>query len=269
MLTRRASASGSSPLARGLRSYRSVDPRPHPDHPRSRGVYPSYSAGPGTVPGSSPLARGLRVTRLRPGRGPGIIPARAGFTRTRTRCRSNAGDHPRSRGVYDNTADAARAAKGSSPLARGLQHGHVHFEGEFRIIPARAGFTLASCMILTYLRDHPRSRGVYALRRRRLPGDAGSSPLARGLRVQHVPVPLAVRIIPARAGFTAITVSPYVLIPDHPRSRGVYSPESTPVQGKDGSSPLARGLRLTTRQRGVAERIIPARAGFTIQPCPC
>ena len=93
-------AAGSSPLARGLpkaalgcREHLRIIParagftrRPRrrrqegPDHPRSRGVYPSMVKAPMTRPGSSPLARGL------PGRGEErppvhrIIPARAGFT---------------------------------------------------------------------------------------------------------------------------------------------------------------------------------------------
>ena len=70
------------------------------DHPRSRGVYPRRRSPSTPGPGSSPLARGLRADRRRPGGGPRIIPARAGFT---TRCSSPATrspDHPRSRGVY-------------------------------------------------------------------------------------------------------------------------------------------------------------------------
>ena len=112
---------GSSPLARGLprrrhhrRRVRRIIPAragftevfvchetTGEDHPRSRGVY-TRTAGtgtrfPGSSPlarvyapsavliaprrGSSPLARGLQGVALGQQGGPGIIPARAGFTR--------------------------------------------------------------------------------------------------------------------------------------------------------------------------------------------
>ena len=52
------------------------------------------------------------------------------------------------------------------------------------------------------IKDHPRSRGVYA--HRELPhGDGGgSSPLARGLHGLEEMKCMLLRIIPARAGFT-------------------------------------------------------------------
>ena len=94
---------------------------------------------------------------------------------------------------------------------------------------------------------------------------------------------MCVRIIPARAGFTARTTSGLPEPWDHPRSRGVYldqpvvvrnpvdHPRSRGVYGgrfrvslwRVGSSPLARGLpRRSVVEFGQA-RIIPARAGFT------
>ena len=114
--------------------------------------------------------------------------------------------------------------------------------------------------------DHPRSRGVY--RRPPCPGGqpAGSSPLARGLRVDLLASEFAGRIIPARAGFTTWLRSPPALGGDHPRSRGVYNVVEVPSCPRRGSSPLARGLRawgvVWWRSRG----IIPARAGFTSSP---
>ena len=70
------------------------------------------------------------------------------------------------------------------------------------IIPARAGFTAADYDGVTFDEDHPRSRGVYALRKAALKSEAGSSPLARGLRSSEAGRLLGQRIIPARAGFT-------------------------------------------------------------------
>ena len=91
--------------------------------------------------------------------------------------------------------------------------------------------------------DHPRSRGVYSMRCPAFTPEAGSSPLARGLRVAPDPLDGPVRIIPARAGFTAWTYGPAALC--------------------HGSSPLARGLLGEVGEDQVRLGIIPARAGFT------
>mgnify|MGYP001673488441 CR=1 FL=1 len=50
--------------------------------------------------GSSPLARGLPLLVHTPGLASRIIPARAGFTVSRSPRAVPARDHPRSRGVY-------------------------------------------------------------------------------------------------------------------------------------------------------------------------
>ena len=91
---------GSSPLARGLpellegpavvngiipaRAGFTESSREHSgntaDHPRSRGVYFCFVGRRSLLPGSSPLARGLRTASIELRDGPGIIPARAGFT---------------------------------------------------------------------------------------------------------------------------------------------------------------------------------------------
>ena len=111
---------GSSPLARGLRSFmrgEAFEIRIIParagftrsvmasfqvlvDHPRSRGVYrAAWSPGP-MAKGSSPLARGL--------------PKLAAMTKCAWE------DHPRSRGVYFVIVMVSQGDWGSSPLARGL-----------------------------------------------------------------------------------------------------------------------------------------------------
>ena len=96
----REASGGSSPLARGLRIARricdqedgiiparagfthprSTRPPRKPDHPRSRGVYWSWSVRSRCSWGSSPLARGLPSPSGTRHRRMGIIPARAGFT---------------------------------------------------------------------------------------------------------------------------------------------------------------------------------------------
>ena len=91
----------------------------------------------------------------------------------------------------------------------------------------------------------------------------GSSPLARGLPAAVPPGLGTPGIIPARAGFTWRRRSPRPRTGDHPRSRGVYPGEALRPGLRPGSSPLARGLRGPTEPAGYADRIIPARAGFT------
>ena len=91
----------------------------------------------------------------------------------------------------------------------------------------------------------------------------GSSPLARGLHRDAIPVPAAARIIPARAGFTNLNRKDPDHERDHPRSRGVYAPRPRRPPRPPGSSPLARGLLWIDEAARTADRIIPARAGFT------
>ena len=173
--------------------------------------------------GSSPLARGL----LQDGAGTGgderIIPARAGFTTSSSFQRLYPTDHPRSRGVYLAKRCLPCRRNGSSPLARGLLSASFLDRQPPGIIPARAGFTSRIWLRWLRMRDHPRSRGVYADGRFSVVDSPGSSPLARGLRQGPSSGQLGVGIIPARAGFTCLL--PYVITPppDHPRSRGVYS----------------------------------------------
>ena len=217
----------------------------------------------GAPAGSSPLARGLRGSVSWTTAQQGIIPARAGFTNSRTFRRPGRQDHPRSRGVYASAAASSAVPPGSSPLARGLPVDDADSAGEPGIIPARAGFTASASTAPSGPPDHPRSRGVYLTRGAASRWFRGSSPLARGL--------LPVRglddgehgIIPARAGFTSSGTRSTASSEDHPRSRGVYDQTDEETRLKNGSSPLARGLLDLGVQRGQAARIIPARAGFT------
>ena len=254
---------GSSPLARGLlptgltqnieeriiparagfTRTAASNQRPCSDHPRSRGVYSRKLAAPQVGNGSSPLARGLRSAQDGAGYGPGIIPARAGFTCRTRRTPTTRRDHPRSRGVYMLKSMLDALFSGSSPLARGLPDGVVVQGGPEGIIPARAGFTAHRRSSVHDHPDHPRSRGVYEDTDEHSPRELGSSPLARGLRVGVMVTYTVHRIIPARAGFTRRIARSASRRSDHPRSRGVYLGPSHLPSLSHGSSPLARGLR--------------------------
>ena len=113
------------------------------------------------------------------------------------------------------------------------------------------------------VKDHPRSRGVYCGWRGAFSWSSGSSPLARGLPLGAEAAAHADRIIPARAGFTALWRGPAGPHPDHPRSRGVYAFVFCSYVCSTGSSPLARGLRHRLPPGDDLRGIIPARAGFT------
>ena len=154
-------APGSSPLARGLHYYyneiglesgiipaRAGFTSPNfggaaqmGDHPRSRGVYDHVNTRNTFYYGSSPLARGLRTELLKPRVRTRIIPARAGFTKFLANVSKEAGDHPRSRGVYQYCPGRQSLVGGSSPLARGLRTHRRFSPARCGIIPARAGFT--------------------------------------------------------------------------------------------------------------------------------
>ena len=193
----------------------------------------------------------------------GIIPARAGFTRRRGKLIRLPGDHPRSRGVYQEFIAQATQMGGSSPLARGLlERERRRREGD-GIIPARAGFTTATRMPPIVREDHPRSRGVYCRQADKSLFREGSSPLARGLRKSGTDALIERRIIPARAGFTALRTASSFGRSDHPRSRGVYRVWWELAFNADGSSPLARGLLPEGARPHAHGGIIPARAGFT------
>ena len=172
------------------------------DHPRTRGVYETPLGEYIHTSGSSPHTRGLQALVRRISAAQGIIPAHAGFTRSRPRRRGGGRDHPRTRGVYLTTAVSRSSTLGSSPHTRGLPDA-----------PHVSRLTLL---------DHPRTRGVYWFPFSPAKRGPGSSPHTRGLRRDaHWPAQLP-GIIPAHAGFT---VCPYA-IPyargDHPRTRGVY-----------------------------------------------
>ena len=96
----------------------------------------------------------------------------------------------------------------------------------------------------------------------------GSSPLARGLPQGSLTLTVPRRIIPARAGFTRGSMRPSGPGPDHPRSRGVYRAPTCGPRCGPGSSPLARGLPVSSIWNAISSGIIPARAGFTPTDAP-
>ena len=76
------------------------------------------------------------------------------------------------------------------------------------------------------------------------------------------------RLIPARAGNTAVQLENGLRLQAHPRSRGEHFTAGKAVFIAVGSSPLARGTRCRTRLGCAHARLIPARAGNTPSDSP-
>ena len=112
-------------------------------HPRSRGEHNGVIWIRAYTLGSSPLARGTpRIAHLS-GKRVRLIPARAGNTPRLQIPQSSSPAHPRSRGEHRLRYGRVRLSLGSSPLARGtLVVWRLQFTTN-RLIPARAGNTLA------------------------------------------------------------------------------------------------------------------------------
>ena len=115
------------------------------------------------------------------------------------------------------------------------------------------------------LTAHPRSRGEHISSS---PIDTvidGSSPLARGTRQDAVRESLRYRLIPARAGNTGTEATRFAITSAHPRSRGEHVLGTFCFLLGCGSSPLARGTPCQLFDLLAFRRLIPARAGNTLQ----
>ena len=152
--------------------------------------------------GSSPLARGTPGSPERRQCHLGLIPARAGNTRSMTMGLQIGGAHPRSRGEHSCLLPVFACTPGSSPLARGTPLQLFQSEPRLGLIPARAGNTIRRRSGRARTGAHPRSRGEHrpSLARSRI--HPGSSPLARGTPLIFIAFESALGLIPARAGNT-------------------------------------------------------------------
>ena len=232
-------------------------------HPRSRGEHVFSCPSVATREGSSPLARGALSASNNGALSLGLIPARAGSTRTWKPCWWKPRAHPRSRGEHAYDVIDAQLAGGSSPLARGTLDQARRHVIHARLIPARAGNTRLFSRPLTGKSAHPRSRGEHGMITFGLWFVAGSSPLARGTRKMSISSRLRIRLIPARAGNMPTGAMPAPAPPAHPRSRGEHVKIVAEVNGVTGPSPLARGTLTLAMGGQFSRRLIPARAGNT------
>ena len=172
--------------------------------------------------GSSPLARGTRTQELPVVTVAGLIPARAGNTRSSHGHHRVDGAHPRSRGEHRCASRCRLVWLGSSPLARGTPPRPFFRARRPGLIPARAGNTPASIALMSELWAHPRSRGEHPKTEYIKVFILGSSPLARGTLDSIGKFWNGIGLIPARAGNTALSVVKYRENRAHPRSRGEH-----------------------------------------------
>jgi len=255
--------SGLIPARAGRTQPRSAAPRVARAHPRSRGADCQATFERGRHTGSSPLARGGRGRPVDGDPARGLIPARAGRTRSPRPLAASARAHPRSRGADTRSAVRLRRMTGSSPLARG---GRAVGQPDLLLtglIPARAGRTRRRGPCSPSRRAHPRSRGADFLIDFAALLCPGSSPLARGGHLLGLDDRGHPGLIPARAGRTRRSTIPSGVLRAHPRSRGADSPLTSPCVWVWGSSPLARGGHHDRCPSAARPGLIPARAGRT------
>ena len=132
----------------------------------------------------------------------GLIPARAGKTRSSTGRAHVDSAHPRAGGENAIRAETVDGLRGSSPRGRGKLGQFAGGELGDRLIPARAGKTPSQFLASSVAGAHPRAGGENAPRRRERPLERGSSPRGRGKRGGETPDRVASGLIPARAGKT-------------------------------------------------------------------
>ena len=146
---------------------------------------------------------------------------------------------------------------------RGQPLDHINKLVDGRIIPARAGPTRDFSATECPGTDHPRSCGANAVCDIGCKLCCGSSPLVRGQLNVFLGFFHQLRIIPARAGPTTISLILPHSTKDHPRSCGANFAAQFSASILRGSSPLVRGQHMALTRYHWINRIIPARAGPT------
>ena len=168
-------------------------------HPRSRGENNGGTGGGAGMLGSSPLTRGKRAPSGDTGQRPGLIPAHAGKTGSRS-CRLRPSTaHPHSCGENVRLPSVLRGAG---------------------LIPAHAGKTQGTTLLQRTAEAHPRSRGENSTMPAGMVVVRGSSPLTRGKHLNPRRSQAKAGLIPAHAGKTASHVEHVPPQRAHPRSRG-------------------------------------------------
>ena len=195
------------------------------------------------APGSSPRVRGKLPRRAGQRTQVGLIPARAGKTRSAHRHASGRRAHPRACGENQG---------------RGRVRPHP-----MGLIPARAGKTSGPAPLSSLLPAHPRACGENTGLSQAAARSPGSSPRVRGKPGPHATAKVLERLIPARAGKTPMAAGPACSATAHPRACGENFTRTPAVRSPGGSSPRVRGKLQGTNRILLQLGLIPARAGKT------
>ena len=223
----------------------------------------SKSSGRG---GSSPRVRGKPLWRSGRSVSLGLIPARAGKTSESPPQGRLRPAHPRACGENFDGAGSGRLGLGSSPRVRGKRHQQWSQPRSVRLIPARAGKTLASERGCPRWRAHPRACGENSRARSHARRNVGSSPRVRGKQARGLALLDPPGLIPARAGKTWSARAAPTAGAAHPRACGENIYDMGFGYRERGSSPRVRGKPGRAPPGLVGRRLIPARAGKTASP---
>ena len=176
------------------------------------------------------------------------------------------GAHPRACGENLAQPGEDTASAGSSPRVRGKPRRLFEDADGGRLIPARAGKTLASSSRTTPVVAHPRACGENDLVIDQEKSFDGSSPRVRGKLTGTLKSFFTGRLIPARAGKTNPVRREASRPRAHPRACGENAPLWNGTLASEGSSPRVRGKRHHPHGLPLLGRLIPARAGKTDSP---
>ena len=170
------------------------------------------------------------------------------------------------RGEYRGYRFNPKYLWGSPPLARGIHSIQDIIDIQLGITPACAGNT-GGCISLSGQHwDHPRLRGEYQYDNIIKHFSKGSPPLARGIRINNEIKASIMGITPACAGNTRMGSGWQTSARDHPRLRGEYTEQMALAICREGSPPLARGIRNVYGKTMWETGITPACAGNTVEP---
>ena len=171
--------------------------------------------------------------------------------------------YPRWRGELNIGNGFAAAASGLSPLARGTRQNGLSSLVRLRFIPAGAGNTYLTSLIIPQIQVYPRWRGEHISALSTAISVSGLSPLARGTLPLYMPECRCYRFIPAGAGNTSSLHGRNKRHSVYPRWRGEHPEITLNWLSVSGLSPLARGTPRLGVRVGIIGRFIPAGAGNT------
>ncbi|APT78814.1 CRISPR associated protein [Salmonella enterica subsp. enterica serovar Cerro] len=194
------------PAGAGNTHYQRPSRTRRPVYPRWRGEHNGRDTAPREANGLSPLARGT-LSQIIPAI-PSIrfIPAGAGNTFADKSNYNSMAVYPRWRGEHSEGGDLRNGVAGLSPLARGTRVVIPAYQAVLRFIPAGAGNTDLSMLLIGLTPVYPRWRGEHMKKMTIGERIRGLSPLARGTLHLANFKPHFIRFIPAGAGNTSIIV---------------------------------------------------------------